>query len=222
MKTIRIAVSGAQTLPLDALEPFQGDLKHIEKTEYEKLRKLLIEMGYSLLIHVWPHEGRHFLIDGHQRVSTLKQLRDVEGFEIPALPVALVEASSLHEAKMKVLAASSPAGKMTTESLAKYAVENGIKFEEVVANFTFPDVDFGELAKIAAVDTSGSIAPPTGGKTTKSGSDGVKQLQLFYATAEYDEFVAKVEALKALYGKENISDTLLEIVREKHSALSPL
>jgi hypothetical protein len=227
-KTLEITVKGSQTLPLEKLEPFQGSLKHLERTEYEALRKTLGDFGFSFVVHVWKDKGKFFIIDGHQRVFTLNQMKAIEGWTIPEIPVAVVEAESYAEAKRKVLAAASQYGKLTKDSLAQFMRENDIPYEDMVSNFHFPEVDFSQLAATFVSPTDGSIpapadigSPNTGmmpEKTMASGSTQVKQLQLFFTMDDYVDFVSMVEALQTVRGTDNISDTLLGIVREAHKA----
>jgi hypothetical protein len=220
MRKIRIEVKGNQTLPLEKLEPFQGALKHLGKTEYENLRKTLIDFGFSFVVHVWKDNDRYFIIDGHQRVFVLNQMVKIEGWEVPEIPVAIVEAKSFGEAKRKVLAAASQYGTVTEASLSLYLKDNDIQFDEIVANFHFPEVDFSEMADQFAQgipEVVHDMSEEGEEKTSASGSNQVKQLQLFFRLEDYNEFISKVEALQETYKSDNVSDTLLEIVRERHT-----
>lgn len=225
-RTLKIAVRGSQTLPLEKLEPFQGSLKHLEKTEYENLRKTLIDFGFSFVVHVWQDKKSYYIIDGHQRIFTLNQMKKIEGWKIPEIPVALVEAKSFAEAKRKVLAAASQYGKVSKDSLSLYLKENDIQFDEVVANFHFPEVDFSEMADefSKTLSDSGISDLPEDEedepeKTSPSGSNQVKQLQLFFTIDDYAEFIKKVEGVQQALKLDNISDTLLEVVREKYQTV---
>ena len=50
---IRIACEGAATLPLDAFEFFQGDLKKLTPKNAERLRKEILQDGFSEPVAVW-------------------------------------------------------------------------------------------------------------------------------------------------------------------------
>ncbi len=222
VKTIKITVEGKETLPLEKLLPFQGSLKHIEKTEYESLRKTLIDFGFSFVVHVWKDKSKYHIIDGHQRIFTLNQMKKIEGWEVPDLPVALVKAASFAEAKRKVLAAASSYGKVTQDSLTNYLKENDIQFDEIVANFHFPEVDFSNLAEqfLENSASNGAVSEPPpeanseeSGKSSPSGSSQVKQLNLLFTSDDYVEFVQCTEKLQTKLGLDNISDTLLAVVR---------
>jgi hypothetical protein len=220
-KTIKISVEGKDRLPLEKLLPFQGALKHIEKTEYESLRKTLLDFGFSFVVHVWKDKGKFHVIDGHQRIFVLNQMKKVEGWTIPDLPVALVKADSFAEAKRKVLAAASQYGKVTKDSLASYLRESDIQFDEIVANFHFPEIDFSDMAEQFSQDISGAVSGTfdstiedgSSSKTSLSGSSQVKQLNLFFSSEDYSEFIKLVEKIQTDLKQDNISDTLLEIVK---------
>jgi len=219
-KEIKITAEGKESLPWNELLPFQGQLKHIEKAEYEKLRKVLIEMGFSFAVHAWKHKGKYYIIDGHQRMFAVKQMVEVEGYSIKPVPVVIVQAKTFNEAKKKVLAAASQYGKISKQALSDYAKEFDVSFDDLVSNFHFPEIDFSEMEEFfsdeGSIPDSDESSEAT--KSLKSGSDQVKQLQLFFSTVEYEEFLSKIESLKSIYKTENVTDTLLELIREKHKA----
>ena len=101
-KMIEISAQGAGTLPLTAFENFQGDLKRLEREQYEKLRKNILELGFSFPVHVWANDGQNYIIDGHQRLTALKLMLENKGWQVPDLPVVYVNAKDRQEAKRKV------------------------------------------------------------------------------------------------------------------------
>jgi hypothetical protein len=220
--TIKINVEGKTTVDLKTLIPFQGKLKHIEKAEYEKLRKVIIDQGISFTWHIWQHKGKNYIIDGHQRTFTLTQMVKIEGWKCPKVPVSIVKAKSFKEAKLKVLAGASQYGKLSKDGLLEFLKENDIDFDEIVSDFHFPELDFADLMEDLALpdeDDLTVVDPPSETAKSKSGSDQVKQLQLFFALADFTEFINLLDDLKVVHETENISDTLLEVVRESHKAL---
>lgn len=222
-KTIKIAVEGKLALSMDDLQPFQGDLKTLGKEDYEKFRNNILKYGYSFVIHIWRFQGKNYIIDGHQRLSLLKQMKEVEGYEIPPLPVAVVEAASFKEAKRKILAGTSQYGKMSPESLLDFARLNEINIDDILGDFTFSDFKTPDLTKLLHIQVDenavGSIeAELSKGAKPPSGSDKVKSIQLFFNAEEYAEFLDKIEALRDHYEKGNLTDTLMELVRENHTS----
>ena len=219
-KTIVIAAEGALAVPFQSLEPFQDNIKRIEKEQYEKLRKSIIEQGFSFAVHVWQHEGHNYIIDGHQRMFVLKHMHEVEGWEIPDIPITLVHADTFADAKRKVLAGASQYGRFDKQGLIEFAKINDIPFDLIVATFDFPDVDLSALSQSLVTDNIPTIGAPTQGETPemKSGSDQVRQVQLFFNATTHAEFMNMVDDLSKVYETENITDTLMEIVRADYKS----
>ncbi len=223
-QAIKINVEANQTVPLESLEPFQGNLKRIEKAQYEKLRNVLIEQGVSFAVHIWQNKGKNHIIDGHQRVFVLKQMKEIERFEVPDIPVAIVKAKSYKEAKLKVLAGASQFGKLDKAGLKLFMDENSIVFDDLVANFDFPEIDFDELgADFMKAEPEEKIDEPAedAQKNLPSGSDQVRQVQLFFNAEAHAEFIDKIQFLSTEFGKENITDAVMECVRESYKAAKP-
>lgn len=142
---IKITVRSAETVPLNSLEPFQGELKSLEPDRYEKLKSVILKMGFSFAVHIWRNGGKNFIIDGHQRIKCVKTMVEKEGYACPPIPVNLVEAKDFTEAKKKVLAGASQYGTVQQQGLYDFMKESGIDFEDLNASFDFPDVDFDDF-----------------------------------------------------------------------------
>lgn len=123
-KNIRVTCQGATSLALDELVEFQGGLKKLSKKNLEKLKARILEDGFNVPFFVWKHDGTNSLLDGHQRVRALKSLQS-DGYEIPPLPVAYIEASDIADAKKKLLAISSQYGEFDSEELSQWLDELG-------------------------------------------------------------------------------------------------
>lgn len=137
---VKIACKGADTIPLDNFRPFQGKLKSLDKEDYEKLKKEIIELDFSEPISVWKNEGKINILNGHQRIRVLQQMKK-EGWIVPDLPVSYIEADTYEQAKKKVLALASQYGKVTDEGLYEYCIENKIDIEELNDSYRFPEID---------------------------------------------------------------------------------
>lgn len=141
-KAIRLACKGVEYVDYLNLKEFQGNLKDLSKESYAKLRNEILERGFSFAPHVWKNKGVYYLLDGHQRVRTVRAMVEKEGYGCPELPVVPVEAKDLKEAKMKLLAATSQYGAMTGEGLYEFMEDAGLKFDEVNEHFSFAEIDF--------------------------------------------------------------------------------
>jgi len=141
IKEIRIACTGAATLELEQIEPFQGNLKDLSKENYNKLRKQILELGFSEPMSVWKTpEGKYMAINCHQRLRVLTEMKRAEGFKIPRLPVSFIEAETEHEAKKKILALTSQFGELTSAGLFEFASLNNIDLP-TLEDFRFPEIN---------------------------------------------------------------------------------
>jgi len=120
---------------VDDLTPLQGKLKGLSDENFNKLRKSILEKGFKLVLHVWQSGGVNYLIDGHQRAYVLQQLKK-QGYEVPEIPCAMVQARTYSEAKETVLLAVSQYGKLDKDGFDEFI--EGEDFE--LDDFDFPDV----------------------------------------------------------------------------------
>lgn len=220
-KQIKINVEGKTAVSYDKLVPFQNDLKTLSKEQYEKMRANLISEGFCFTVHVWPNGGLFHIIDGHQRMFTVKQMVEVEGWKVADIPVSIVHAETFEEAKRKVLAGASVYGRMTEDSLFDFMKEGGLDFEDIAGKFDFHEIDFGDFSdKFFGEDRMvGNLPPPDqDAPDMPSSSSQVKQIQLLFNSGSHEEFLVKAQALSTIYKTENITDTLMEVLRADHQS----
>ena len=76
-------------VPLDQIEPFQGDLKSLSETEYGKLKQSMMEKGFIAPVFAWRNGGDKWkLLDGHQRVRILEREKWQIGDGIPVVEIS--------------------------------------------------------------------------------------------------------------------------------------
>lgn len=138
--SVRVTCTGSRSIPLSELLDFQGDLKSLSEQSYQKLKKEILLHGMSFTIHAWSHKGKTYIIDGHQRVRSLRRM-EAEGIKIPLIPISDVQASSWKEAKQKVLAGASQYGQVERDGLYQFLHESEIEFSEVNSLCEFPEID---------------------------------------------------------------------------------
>lgn len=137
---IEIKCEGSHTLNLDELTVLQGDLKSLSSTNYKKLRKEILELGFSSPIHVWNREGVNYILDGTQRCRTLRKMSE-EGYGIPPLPIVRVQANDLNDAKRKVLALTSQYGHLESDGLYEFLNDTDITISDIEESFHFPEIN---------------------------------------------------------------------------------
>jgi hypothetical protein len=107
------------TLPIDRLLEFQGNLKRLTQKNREKLIGSICERGFIAPIFVWDDSGDYRLLDGHQRLKTLLWMRE-HGWDIPMLPVDIIEADDEQDAKKKLLAITSQYGEFDLDGFIEF------------------------------------------------------------------------------------------------------
>lgn len=121
-KIIKVTCKGADVLPFDKLENFQGNLKRITKQNLDKLKKRIIRDGINVPLFVWRVNDWCRILDGHQRLKALQSLRE-DGYEIPLIPVAYIEAENEKDARQKLLGITSQFGEFEIEELSDWMKE---------------------------------------------------------------------------------------------------
>ena len=128
---IRIECTGADSLPLDAIEEFQGNLKKRSKKDIELIITSIEKYGFSFPFFIWNGTGHNYCLDGHGRIQALSELRR-KGEDLPMFPVVYVEAKDEAEAKNKLLRLNSQYGQMTVESVLEFTDGIEMQFDELM------------------------------------------------------------------------------------------
>lgn len=138
---IKITCDTKLYLPIENLLPFQGSLKnHGNK---EKLKKQILDQGFSAPVFVWKNDGKYYLLDGHGRTSACLDLKQA-GYKIPDLPAVEIIAKTKREAKKKLLGYVSQFGHVSKEGLYEFIQDAEIELEEL-EDFDIPEIDLDEF-----------------------------------------------------------------------------
>jgi hypothetical protein len=226
MNLIRIACETSDALPYLDLEPFQGDAKILHKTEFEQLRQTIIDDGFSFAIHYWvsPDDGKCYIIDGHQRRATVKQMVEIEGYECPDLPVVRVLAETYEEAKRKVLSGISQYGRINEKGIYQLMIETGESAAELLARVRIPEINVGKFVEQyfgqQQSENDADKAPPSNG-TSNMGthSENVRMIQLFFNAVDHENFMQMIEILGKHFETDNVTDTVLKAINEAYRSL---
>ena len=150
-KMIEIKCDCDKVIDFHELTEFQGGLKERTQADYDKAKKSILKYGWSFVLYYWNDGKTKWIIDGHNRVTVLKQL-EKDGYFIPPIPAIEVFCKDRKEAKEKLLRLNSTFGKLTKESVLEFAEDIELNFDEIA----LPDsvIDF--------TDQSGEIAETEG------------------------------------------------------------
>ena len=140
MGTVEVKCTAAVNLNLSDLTPLQGELKALSEASFEKLQKSILKHGITFPFFIWQADGANYILDGTQRDRVLRQMAE-DGFDIPPLPCALIEAKNRQEAAEKILLISSQYGKMTNDSLEQFLSENELDLSQLNDELELPSID---------------------------------------------------------------------------------
>lgn len=139
-KIIRIQCEAADSLAVDQLLDFQGDLKKITPTNLDRLKQNMIRHGFTAPMFVWKTSGgKTYVFDGHQRIKALRAL-EKDGYKIPGkLPVDYIHAKTKKQAKEKFLGIASQFGDFQKKGLDLFI--EGMNLEVLVDEIRLPGID---------------------------------------------------------------------------------
>jgi hypothetical protein len=154
----------------------QGSLKIRDKADIEKIIKSIIVHGFSFPFFIWKQGKKNYALDGHGRIAALKEMArsgyyldsentllfdDGPGWTIPPLPTVYISASTMDEAKVKLLKLNSKYGIITEASFKLFT--NGLKALDLTAvNIAFEKID------IKVPDLGNSFSPPVSNTATET------------------------------------------------------
>lgn len=218
LKTIPIRCKGASTLKLSELHDFQGNLKVLTFENQGKLEREILELGFSEPVSVWVDKKKKaHILNGHQRVRTVKALVERGSHACPGLPVSFVEADNMKQAKQKVLALTSQYGSMTDDGLREFLDDSGLGLEDL-ERFEFPEINLDNFR----LEAEGEKAP--GEKVAVSfdayQNAAIKQIVVYLAREDYDKALPKLDALMDKWELEDYSQVIWRLINEAVPALS--
>src|SRR5690242_7227879 len=155
-KGIAVHCEAAVNLQLAELAALQGGLKELSKSSFQKLKQSILRHGITFPFFIWQNEGRNWILDGTQRDRVLRMMAE-EGYSIPLLPCALIEAKDKREAAEKILLISSQYGRISEQSLDEFLTDNDLSFLELADELELRAIDekyFADPNSFAATDES--------------------------------------------------------------------
>jgi hypothetical protein len=187
---IIIKCKAHETLPIDRILEFQGKLKKLPKEKRDKLQGSICEEGFIAPLFVWDDQGNYRLLDGHQRLTTLLYMRE-KGWDIPALPVVLIEADNEQDAKEKLLHITSQYGEFSIVGFDEFVKGCEIDFDTI-------NLEMKERRKADGFGTGGDF------------DSSMVRLPLVVAVSE-DQY-GQFEELKIRLGIKKDEDTISKLI----------
>lgn len=154
---VTIKCSAASELSLDEMSVLQGQMKYINDQNIARLRKQIIDHGFTAPFFIWKDGKKNWILDGHQRHFVLLRMAE-QGVEIPLkFPVVEIKASNMNDAKLKLLGLASQYGTVHPDGLAAFASELDLNPTEFNLNFSFDKFNVEDFEK--AVTFKGDSDP---------------------------------------------------------------
>lgn len=166
MPTIENRCLGAAFLRLNELTPLQGDLKSLSRINFGRLKKSLVDFGFSFPFHVWKSAddgGKNYILDGHQRDRVLRELAKDSAYKLPEkFPVVWIQAKNKQEAGKLLLAGTSQFGAMDEEGLYEFTQTFDIRPDDLASFTHFDSIDVVKFAAGYGLDDpiSSDDVPP--------------------------------------------------------------
>ena len=73
-RAIRITCKGAMEMSWSRLTEGQGKLKSLHKADYERLKERIERLGFHQPISIWMYQNKPTILNGHQRLRTIKTM----------------------------------------------------------------------------------------------------------------------------------------------------
>ena len=132
-----------QTIPYSKLEDFQGDLKKIiTEKALNKLKKSILKHGIFVPKFVWKQDNKYFTLDGHQTKKALISLQ-VDGYEIPEIPIVEIKAKNRKDAAEKLLQINSRYAEINPDTSFFEDFELDL---DILNDIEIPELDFDTLS----------------------------------------------------------------------------
>jgi hypothetical protein len=130
MKGIAVTCKTKDTLALEEITEFQGDLKAREEADIKKIKKSLIKYGISFPFFIWKTGKIYYCLDGHGRRLALMELQ-AAGYIIPRLPIVFVYAKNEEDAKQRMLRLNSRYGMVTKGSVLQFIGDIKVNYDDL-------------------------------------------------------------------------------------------
>lgn len=118
---LKINCKTADTIRLQSLVPFQGELKKRKKEDIDCLIKSLSEEGMMMPFAVWKHDEKCYLLDGHGRMEALLKLMMSDTDLITQdFPCIFIEADDEESARKSLLQITSTYGRVSKKGILDF------------------------------------------------------------------------------------------------------
>ncbi|TAK58517.1 MAG: hypothetical protein EPO24_08400 [Bacteroidetes bacterium] len=145
-KTIKSKIVKTELVEWRKLKWFQSNLKEISRSNFEKLKKSLINNSFIMPFHVWQQGKTRWILDGHHRQQAIQEL-EKEGYKIEdRLPANFMDCKDRKEAAKLVLIYSSIYAETTDNGLYDFLNLENLDLESLNLEIVLPDIENGNIS----------------------------------------------------------------------------
>jgi hypothetical protein len=130
MKKITVTCKTKDTLKLEEITEFYGDIKTRNESDLKKIKKSLVKYGISFPFFIWKSRKNNYCLDGHGRRLALMELQ-ADGHAIPLIPIVFIYAKDLDDAKQRILRLNSRYGIVTRNSVLQFIGDIAIDYDDL-------------------------------------------------------------------------------------------
>lgn len=199
--------------PIEQIRPYEQNAKIHPPEQIEKLAAQILKMGWDQPIVVDPDMT---IIKGHGRYAAALKL------ELKEVPVIVTDLTK-EQARVARIADNRLAQVPWDDEILKMELQAISDTDGADLDFTAFEMD--ELKLFLGLDhgniSNQPAAPAEGPAPEQAPVSHVRMLQLYFNDETHPEFLTKLTALMHSFGKQNLTDACLEVVREAHSVKFP-
>lgn len=137
---LKIECEGRESLPLDSLEDFQGELKTRTEGHIIQLLRSFRDYGFSFPFFYALLEDHRYVLDGHGRLLALNIFRQIGG-KLPSFPACRIDARDEADAKQKLLRLNSKYGTIDLDGLRDFV--DGLEVN--IDDLDLPDINIEDI-----------------------------------------------------------------------------
>jgi hypothetical protein len=212
-KTIKNKIVGFELKEWSQIKGYDFNNLKSDVRNVTKLEQSILNNGFTSPFIVWS--GKDYVIDGTGRWLALQNLEKA-GVVIPPLPIILIEAKDVKEAKKLAMSISSQHGLITQDSLSDF-LKDDFKLEEIqelsVNEIELPELDFYiQNIEVSDIDDKDEPTYSNPDKLSKAYDSDIMTLQVAYAKDDYDYLIGLVEQYKDKHGFKSNSEVIKDLI----------
>ena len=134
------------TVKWEEVKPLQSsDFKKYRPEQMEKLKTSIVKNGFATPLFIWEDEkGEKILLDGFHRIIAYREMKEIDGVNIPPeVPALFVNCKDRKEAKKTLLILNSHYAEIQKAALWEFVSD--LDLDEMVTEIDIPGMEWEDL-----------------------------------------------------------------------------